>query len=151
MNHHTNLSIAAILLSGAVLIHSVQSAVASMPVGMQHGQFPYEHFTECDLPGGTSHATKAYCTFNVPAINTSYTLLTVPSDRIFVVTHALSDNSDCNFTSGGTPLLSQCFIDNSYTGLGGNGHIVIPAGATLDVYLLIIYCPFYIEGYYAHL
>ena len=152
MDYRTNLSIGVILLSGAVFIHSLKSASASLPVGMQHGQFPYEHFTECDLPGASAHSTNTYCSFSVPSINTNYTLMTVPSDRIFVVTHAMTYNSDCNFTSGGFPLVSQYLIDNSYSGLGGNGHLVVPAGATLDIYVRnATYCPFYIEGYYAHL
>ena len=150
MDYRTPLSLGFMLLCGAVLVHSFQSANASMPVGMQHGQFPYEHFTDCDLPGATVHSSYSYCNFSVQQ-NSFHTLLTVPSDRIFIVTQAQTDSS-CNFTTGGIPLISNYFIGYGDPGFGGNGHVVIPAGATLDVYLRSSnYCPFYIEGYYAHL
>ena len=150
MNNRTILSLAALVLSCAVLLHSLGSATASMPVGMQHGQFPFEHFTECDLPGATVHATKSYCTFSVSQ-NTAHTLLTVPNDRIFVVTKTVTD-SDCNFISAGTPLVAKHFIEYYNSGLSGSSNIVLPAGSTLEVYLRnSTYCPFYIEGYYAHL
>ena len=152
MDYRFNISVAAIILSSAFLINSLQTATASMPVGMQHGQFPYEHFTECDLPTAVAHSTNLYCSLNLSSINTGYTLFTVPSDRIFIVTQAKTTNSDCNFTSGGFPLIAQHFIDDDRSGLSGNGHIVLPAGASLEVYMRnASYCPFFLEGYYAHL
>jgi len=38
MDYRNNLSLGFTLLCGAVLAHSLKSADASMPVGMQHGR-----------------------------------------------------------------------------------------------------------------
>ena len=95
MDHRNILATGFLLLCGAVFAQSLKSANASMPVGMQHGQFPYEHFTECDLPGAVPTSGLNYCT-SYTYSSAPYALLTVPSDRIFVVTgasagaHALS-------------------------------------------------------------
>ena len=152
MDHRTLFGLAAVLLSTSILINSLQSANAVMPVGMQHGQFPYEHFTECDLPG--ANVSTSDCS---PATGGIQTLLSVPSDRIFIVTGAVtSDTNHCWFLNDGIPIYSRNFIEKSKNGplLNGNANIVIPAGSELQVNIYQNYassCDFFIEGYYAHL
>ena len=152
MDYKVILSVAALIFSGSMLVESLRPANASMPVGMQHGQFPFEHFTNCDLPGATVHSSNNYCLYSFTNAFTQ-TLLTVPIDRIFVVTGASVGRSDCNFLSNGVPLINQELLDDSNASplLHGGGHLVIGAGATLEVHLRSAYCPYYIEGYYAHL
>ena len=154
MDHRNILATGFLLLCGAVFAQSLKSANASMPVGMQHGQFPYEHFTECDLPGAVPTSGLNYCT-SYTYSSAPYALLTVPSDRIFVVTGASAINGSCTFTSDGAPIISsQLTRANNQPVqsplLSGNGHLTIASGSTLEV-VLDGYCQFYIEGYYAHL
>ena len=114
-------------------------ANASMPVGMQHGQFPYERFTECDLPGATAMSDISACQYTFTNA-TSHTLLTVPSDRIFVVTGAVNYRGYCNFHSNGKPLIGKLLIYgyDGYSGQSpignGNGHLVLEPGSSLEVY-----------------
>ena len=154
MDHRTLFGIATVLLSGAIFLHSLNSATASMPVGMQHGQFPYQHFTECDLSGASPNGGQG-C---VPSTGV-HTLLTVPSDRIFVITGAVSSYSyACFFENDGLPLVSYDFLEGNSNRskaagplISGNAHYTIDAGSTLDVNIGTTSCRFYIEGYFAHL
>jgi len=152
MDYRNLFGIAAIILSGAVFLHSLKSANASMPVGMQHGQFPYEHFTVCDLPGVNVNSTDD-CYMSTGGI---YTLLTVPTDRIFVVTGGVNRyRTHCWFLNDGDLLYPKALMEEDKIGplTTGNAHIVLPAGSTLQVNIPANQagaCNFYIEGYYAH-
>ena len=155
MDYRNVLATGFLLLCGAVFLHSLKSADASMPVGMQHGQFPFEHFTNCDLPGATVRSDLLGCNYSQTGLKN---LLTVPSDRIFVVTGASTFRGYCSFVSNGVPLIDYRLIieDPSYGNGGsplssGQGHLVLQPGSTLDVNLSSYgSCPFYVEGYYAH-
>ena len=81
MDHRNLFGIGFILLSTGYVLRSLQPANASMPVGMQHGQFPYQHYTECTLPGATPYSNYEACSFTYSAPAT-HNLLTVPNDRI---------------------------------------------------------------------
>ena len=152
MDYRNLLGFATVVFSAGYFVRSFQPANASMPVGMQHGQFPYEHFTECDLPGATVSSSE--CT---PS-NGTYTLLTVPNDRIFIVTGAATSDyySRCHFMEDGTILIDRDLISrSSYLPVSpmvsGNAHLAMPAGSSLQIQVNDNGCDFYIEGYYAHL
>jgi hypothetical protein len=152
MDHRTILSTGFLLLCGSIFIHSLKSADASMPVGMQHGQFPYESFTECDISGASVSGSD--CT---PPVGI-HTLLSVPSDRIFVVTGGeASYYSDCWFQKDGTLMYSRELVsrtDSRHSPTGplksGNAHITIAAGTDLQIEVNSTNCNFYLDGYYAH-
>ena len=102
-----------------------------MPVGMQHGQFPYEHFTECDLSG--ANVSSNSCS---PTTGGIQTLLSVPSDRIFIVTGAVVGSyNQCWFLNDGTPIYANTLLEQSQNGplVNGTAHIVIPAGTDLQI------------------
>ena len=139
MVHRNLLGISAVMLSSAVLIHSLKSADASMPVGMQHGQFPYVSFSHHD---GT-----------IPYVNNStQNVLTVPSDRIFIVTGMVDSSNSCNLYVDGSIIRggnSIFYETNMFT--TGNAHLVIPAGSTLQIHSNGYCLVRHLEGYYAHL
>ena len=156
MDYRNTLACGFVILSISVLLHT---ANASLPVGMQHGQFPYETFSECDVAGATVSWSR--CSLPSQLSTSTVSLLTVPSDRIFVVTGAaVHYQGDCSFQVNGTPIVSSRAFLNSggYSNarqspfLSGAAHYVISAGETLDVYFYDAPgCQFYLEGYYAHL
>ena len=149
-----------LLLCGAVFVQSLSSANASMPVGMQHGQFPYQHFSECDLPNAAIGSSNGNCSYSQTEGSwTAYPLFTVPSDRIFIVTGASTYDESCSFTlaSTGQELVDRYLLKsygNSSSNTpftNGNAHRILSAGETLNFVSQYSYCQFYLEGYYAHL
>ena len=152
MDYRNLLGFAAIILSGAVVVHSLNSADASMPVGMQHGQFPYEHFTLCDVPGVTVNS-EGDCYTTTGGV---HTLLTVPNDRVFIVTGGvIRYRTQCWFLNNGDLLYPKELLEEDKTGpiTSGTAHIVLPAASTLEIHIdnnNASSCRFYIEGYYAH-
>ena len=80
----------------------------------------------------------------------------IGSKKIFVVTGGAVYNSNCTFLSDGVPLIAADLMRgySNYAGMSpignGNAHRVLAPGSTLDVYVGSSYCPFYVEGYYAH-
>ena len=139
------LSVSVLVLAVGITYRLIVPASASMPVGMQHGQFPYENFSNCDQG---SFGSSYYC--SVIASGSTETLLTVPSDRAFILTGVQYDN--CRILVDNIPILSGAMGYYYYNSpfVSGNGHRVIPAGSTLQVYASST-CEYYVEGYYAHL
>ena len=141
------------VLCCAALVHSLHAANASLPVGMQHGQFPYESFTPCSITG----ATVQYGTCQIPNsfTNSSVNLITVPSDRMFVLTAVTTYSSFCYVEVNGIP------IDNALTNFRntwttplkeGTAHFAVAPNASIDLVVSspASSCTFYVEGYYAH-
>lgn len=135
------MGIAMIITASGFFARSIQPAQANMPVGMQWGEFPYENFSYMD---GT-----------LPAISNGSThdLLTIPNDRIFIVTAMTSSYScylyvDGNMLRGGNDLFKYNYPTIFTT---GNAHLVVPAGSTLQVVANGSTCTVtHFEGYYAH-
>lgn len=154
MDYRNLLSIGFVILASSLFIDSLQTAKANLPVGMQHGQFPFEHFTECDLPNASGSGGNG-CSMSTGV----HTIFTVPSDRVFIITGAVSTPSyACYFQNNGQALLSYQFLEGSENRskstsplVMGNAHFKIDAGTNLEIYAATSGCRFYIEGYYAHL
>ena len=130
--------IASIIFASACLIWSIGQATA-FPQGpnVGVGTVPYESFT------GTIH----YNDGNV-------VLLTVPSDRVFIVTTCMSNNGYFDIKENGTTRVYKdtSFCSSSYATsfTTGNASLVISSNSTLEVGTdssSTIY--YYIEGYYA--
>ena len=145
MDYRTILATGFLLLCGSVFVHSLKSANASMPVGMQHGQFPYENFSTTDgtlpnLPNGSTHD-----------------ILTVPNDRLFILTNLIT-NQNCDlYVDGNKKLINLIHrIDHSsvYHPSSfhlGNVHLIINSGETLSLVSTNNNCyTYHLEGYYAH-
>ena len=142
MDYRNLFGIGFILLSVGYVIRSLQPANASMPVGMQHGQFPYESLSTTDG--------------SIPTVPNQVPLdvITVPSDRLFILT-AFKSSSYCRLYVDGTLKRESFFYSGSTSHLVvDNAHVVLQPGEVLQVYNVsssyscIIY---HLEGYYAHL
>jgi hypothetical protein len=144
MDYRTILACVFFPLCASVFIHTVQSANASMPVGMQHGQFPYENFSTTDG--------------SIPTVPNQVPLdiLTVPSDRLFILTNLLTSSYCELYVDGSYKRHSSLYQNgnNSSSFLDGNAHLVINPGETIQIYnnsgsnTCRVY---HLEGYYAHL
>ena len=108
--------------------------------------FPYEIFSTIDgtipyLSNGSTHQ-----------------VLTVPSDRIFVLTTLISSGTYCTLQVDGVDKRNKnLFYPGNYNGgranafLNGNAHLVIQAGEVLELKATGSDCDVYhLEGYYAH-
>ena len=122
MDHRNILATGFLLLCGAVFVHSLKSANASMPVGMQHGQFPYESLSTTDG--------------SIPTVPNQVPLdvITVPSDRLFILT-AFKSSSYCRLYVDGTLKRESFFYSGSTSHLVvDNAHVVLQPGEVLQVY-----------------
>ena len=144
-NHQRLFGYAAILFGLGFFVRSFQPANAYVPVGMQWDSFPYESFSHMDgsLPNPISNGT-------------THNVLTVPADRIFIVTGMLEQSSysrcriyvDGSAVRGGANIFRPSY-PNMFT--NGNAHLVIPSSSTLQVYANAGDCHVqHLEGYYAH-
>jgi hypothetical protein len=153
MDYRNLIGLAAIICACGYFILSLQPAIASMPVGMQHGQFPFEHFTDCDIVGAGA-STYDGCT---PPTGV-HSLLTTPSDRVFIITGAVTAYSyACYLEINGQPISTYAFFEGSQNRsnasspfIFGNAHYQVPAGTSLDINISTSSCRYYVEGYYAH-
>ena len=144
MDYQTILAGGFFLLSASVFLHSFKSANASMPVGMQHGQFPYENFSTTDG--------------SLPTIpnQVPYDVLTVPSDRLFILTNLVTSSYCQLYVDGSYKRHNSLYQlgNNSTSFHTGNAHLVINPGETIQIYNYSgsNTCQVYhLEGYYAHL
>ena len=153
MDYRNLLGISAIIASTALLIQVLRPANASLPVGMQHGQFPYENKTNCDIVGAIQMG--GYCQLNSSLSGTVANLISVPTDRMFVITGVTTYSSFCFVEVDGVP------IDKNLTNFRntwmtpfkqGTVHFAVDPGASVDlnIYSTASNCSFYLEGYYAH-
>ena len=130
-----------VIAASGFFVRSFQTAQANTPVGMQWGDFPYENFS--------------YMDGSLPTISdgNTHNLLTIPNDRIFIVT-AMTANYPCYLyvdgamLRGGNNLFSYNYPTIFST---GNAHLVVPAGSTLQIVATGSNCSVsHFEGYYAH-
>ena len=134
----------ALVASVGFTAQALRPANASMPVGMQWGDFPIQSFSHHD---GTAPT---------PGSSMTADLLTVPSDRIFVVTTVIANNYTCQlYVDGslkrGSENLFHYNNEKTNAFIVGNAHLVVPAGSTLQLYGYYGTCYIeHLEGYYAH-
>ena len=146
VDHKKLFGYASVLFGMGFLLRSILTANAYVPVGMQWGDFPYESFSYMDgsLPNG------------IPA-GTLHDLITVPADRIFIVTGMIEESSSsrCHIYVDGSrirggPNLFRAGYPNMFT--NGNAHLVIPSSSILQIYATSGSCRVqHLEGYYAHI
>ena len=126
--------IAAIIFAMGYFMQSLPFAQA-FPQGpnVGLGSNPYESFT------GSIHDS-----------NGNRTLLTVPSDQIFIVTTCVTNTNYINLNENSNTMIDGHSGACSGGALkDGNGHLVISSGSTLDVISTYGTRYYYIEGYYA--
>ena len=136
---HKNLfGIAAIIAACGFLLQSINPAHAILPVGMSHGDFPYQVFTTPDI--GT---------------DVSVTLLTVPADKNFIIT-TISASGECDIYIGANKIVgdrNRDFFTSETTGMSGNLRWLVPSNEALIIGPEIPeddVCYYFIQGYYAH-
>ena len=157
MDYRNILATGFLLLCGGYFYRSLQPAIASMPVGMQHGQYPFEKFTDCDVPGAspyTSSGITFYCEYGQYATWTTIGLFTVPTDRNFIITGFAAYDTDCFITRNGIALVGNHITQDSNSSplTAGNAHFLLAPGDTVEIAKWSNdRCDFYLEGYYAHL
>ena len=149
---------ASIVFVVGYFVRSFDEANASMPVGMQHGQFPYENYTECDLLGATTQTygtgVTVACRYGVSGQWSNHTLFTVPSDRNFIVTGFSTASSNCFPHSNGEAFIGQVLFatSDSTPFNSGTAHFVLSPNQVVEIAKWSDSdCAFYLEGYYAHL
>lgn len=126
MDHRNLYGVAAILLSGAIFVHSLTSANAlpTYPTGTSYNEFPYESI-QCDG-----------CVSSTP-------FLTVPSDKYFILTSASEHpNYVCSIYVDGQDVNYNKLFGGF---LSGDARLVVPSNSTIST--ASYNC--YIEGYYA--
>ena len=138
---HKNLfGIAAIITACGFLLQSINPAHAILPVGMSHGDFPYQVFTS----GPDGYVLNG----------SEVTVLTVPADKNFVITGlGFNGNGGCRVFFGATEVignrLESFFSAGDGLPLSGNLRWPVPAGESLKV-KSTNECVYVIHGYYAH-
>ena len=148
---------ASIIFAAGYFVRSFDVANASMPVGMQHGQFPYEQYTECDLTGAVPQVYSAgvteACRYGTSGQWTNHTLFTVPSDRNFIITGFSTESGSCFPFSNGEALIGRSIVSTSDSTPfnSGTAHFVLSPNQVVEIAKWSDSdCAFYLEGYYAH-
>ena len=134
--HRNLLGLAAVILSVAVLVHAMSNASA-YPAGMEvtGGESPYVSFSGRIDPSTTS------------------TLYTVPSDRVLIVTGAVTNSNDVHMYESDTLKVngySNVMNDDAFL-MQGSGTVLFASGSSVRLSNDSGSYRYYaIQGYLAH-
>ena len=135
--HKHYFGIASIIFSSACLIWSIGQATA-IPMGpsVSTGSIPYESFSN-SIPNSSVQ-----------------TLLTVPADKVFIVTTCIDYRGALSIEEDSSSMLNNytyaCLYTNASSFTQGNAHLIINSNSSLNVRNNSGYTSYYyIEGYYA--
>ena len=143
MNWKEMFGFATIIFSFAFLIRSFQFAYADIGPSVSIGEHPYESFY-----GTLSNATEQV-------------ILTVPSDRKFVITTMISNRNHSSYNSilgdeycllnvDGNDVIggSRVWRQNNHAFTLGNAHLSVNSNSQVKIKASGSTCFYYVEGYY---